>query len=115
MDRILNGQWAWNWSSKLGIRNSSHLNELLLEISHLNVQDDNDKCIWRMDDNGIFTVGALRHLIDDRLLPSMDSATTWDESLPRKVNIFMWRLKLDKLPHRLNLSLRGIEIPEISC
>ncbi|GKB81170.1 RNA-directed DNA polymerase, eukaryota, partial [Tanacetum coccineum] len=41
--------------------------------------------------------------------------TTWDKDLPRKVNIFMWHLKLDTLPHRPNLSLRGIEIPEISC
>nr|GEX85332.1 putative ribonuclease H protein At1g65750 family [Tanacetum cinerariifolium] len=43
-----------------------------------------------------------------------DSKTTWDKSLPQKVNIFMWRLKLDRLPHRLNLSSRGIEIPKIS-
>ncbi|GJU30484.1 putative RNA-directed DNA polymerase, eukaryota, reverse transcriptase zinc-binding domain protein [Tanacetum coccineum] len=28
---------------------------------------------------------------------------------------FPWRLKLDRLPHRLNLSSRGIEIPVISC
>ncbi|GKA54620.1 RNA-directed DNA polymerase, eukaryota, reverse transcriptase zinc-binding domain protein [Tanacetum coccineum] len=36
-------------------------------------------------------------------------STTWDKSLPRKVNIFMWRLLLDRLPHRLNLSYQGIE------
>ncbi|GKC10273.1 putative RNA-directed DNA polymerase, eukaryota, reverse transcriptase zinc-binding domain protein, partial [Tanacetum coccineum] len=42
MDRISNWQWAWNWSSNLGVRNSAHLNELLLEISLLNVREDND-------------------------------------------------------------------------
>ncbi|GKA78067.1 RNA-directed DNA polymerase, eukaryota [Tanacetum coccineum] len=115
MDRISNGQWAWNWSSNLGVRNSSHLNELLLEITLLNVRADNDKCVWSIDNDGVFAVGPLRRLIDDRILPSLDSPTTWDKSLPRKVNIFMWRLKLDKLMHRLNLSLRGIDIPVISC
>ncbi|GJS20081.1 RNA-directed DNA polymerase, eukaryota [Tanacetum coccineum] len=48
-------------------------------------------------------------------MPSLDTKTTWDKSLPRKVNIFMWRLKLDRLLHPLNLSSRGIDISEISC
>ncbi|GJY85810.1 RNA-directed DNA polymerase, eukaryota, reverse transcriptase zinc-binding domain protein, partial [Tanacetum coccineum] len=33
----------------------------------------------------------------------------------RKVNVFIWRFILDRLPTRLNLSLRGIEIPSIEC
>ncbi|GJX31831.1 hypothetical protein Tco_0241686 [Tanacetum coccineum] len=52
-------------------------------------------------------IGDLRRRIDDRILPSLDTKTTWDKSLPRKVNIFMWRLKLDRFVHRLNLSSRG--------
>nr|GEY59126.1 putative RNA-directed DNA polymerase, eukaryota, reverse transcriptase zinc-binding domain protein [Tanacetum cinerariifolium] len=95
MDRIFYGHWAWNWSNNLGIRNSSHLNELLLEISQVNVQVDNDKRTWSLDDDGTFTVCALRRLIDDHLLPSLDTTTTWVKYLSRKVNIFMWRLKLD--------------------
>ncbi|GJU63720.1 putative RNA-directed DNA polymerase, eukaryota, reverse transcriptase zinc-binding domain protein [Tanacetum coccineum] len=59
MDRISNGQWSWNWSrDNIGIRNSSYLNNLLEEISHI---------------------------------------------------------ELNSLPLHLNLSSRGIEIPEISC
>ena len=54
-------------------------------------------------------------LIDDRTLPSLATNTTWDKSFPHKVNIFLWHLKLDRLPHRLNLSSRGIEIPKIFC
>ncbi|GJW50018.1 RNA-directed DNA polymerase, eukaryota [Tanacetum coccineum] len=30
-------------------------------------------------------------------------------------NIMAWKVSLDKLPTRLNLSLRGIEIPSITC
>ncbi|GJZ60933.1 RNA-directed DNA polymerase, eukaryota, reverse transcriptase zinc-binding domain protein [Tanacetum coccineum] len=63
------------------------------------------KCAW----------SDLRRRIDDQILPSLDTKTTWDKSLPCKVNIFIWRLKLDRLSHRLNLSSRGIDIPEISC
>ncbi|GJU43717.1 retrovirus-related pol polyprotein from transposon TNT 1-94 [Tanacetum coccineum] len=35
-------------------------------------------------------------------------------NIPRKVNIFIWRLILDRLPHKLNLSSRGIDIQAIS-
>ncbi|GJX36378.1 putative RNA-directed DNA polymerase, eukaryota, reverse transcriptase zinc-binding domain protein [Tanacetum coccineum] len=63
------------------------------------------------------TIGnwSSRRLIDSKLLPSILLSTSWDNILPRKVNIFLWRLSLDWLPHRLNLSSRDIDIPTISC
>ncbi|GKD81960.1 RNA-directed DNA polymerase, eukaryota, partial [Tanacetum coccineum] len=54
-------------------------------------------------------------MIDQNILLTLAHATTWDISLSRKVNVFMWRLSLDRLPHRLNLSSRGMDIPAISC
>ena len=45
----------------------------------------------------------------------MYSSTRWCKILPRKVNIFMWRFFLDKLPHRYNLSSRGLNIQSIVC
>ncbi|GKD41716.1 putative RNA-directed DNA polymerase, eukaryota, reverse transcriptase zinc-binding domain protein [Tanacetum coccineum] len=115
-DRISNGQWKWDWSrSILRARNSTHLNHMLADISQIKVREGPDKCIWSTAHDGMFSVGALRRLIDDHMLPSLVTKKTWDKTLPRKVNIFMWRLKLDRLPHRLNLSSRGIEIPKISC
>ncbi|GJU10674.1 hypothetical protein Tco_1133070 [Tanacetum coccineum] len=53
------------------------------------------------------TVKDARYRIDQNILPTLAHATTWDKSIPRKVNVFMWRLFLDRLPHRLNLSSRG--------
>ncbi|GKA57864.1 putative RNA-directed DNA polymerase, eukaryota, reverse transcriptase zinc-binding domain protein [Tanacetum coccineum] len=59
----------------------------LVEISHLNIQANIDKCIWSLDNDAVFTVGALRRLIDNHLLPSLVPTTTWDKTIPRKVNI----------------------------
>ncbi|GJT86836.1 RNA-directed DNA polymerase, eukaryota, reverse transcriptase zinc-binding domain protein [Tanacetum coccineum] len=115
-DRISNGLWEWNWSrDALGSRNTMYLNHLLTEISNIKVREGMDKCIWAVSQDDNFTVGSLRCLIDDHTLPSLVSKTTWEKFLPRKVNVFMWRLNLDRLPHRFNLSSRGIEISEISC
>ena len=74
-----------------------------------------DAYIWSLANGGVFFVGPTCRLIDDPLLPYLDPATTWDKILPRKFNIFMWRMRLNRLPRWLNLSSRGIEILEISC
>ncbi|GKC93994.1 RNA-directed DNA polymerase, eukaryota [Tanacetum coccineum] len=87
---------------------------MLNEIGQLNIVASEDTCVWNLGPNGTFTVKDARNIIDQKTLPSLPS-TSWDKIIPRKVNIFMWRLSLDRLPHRLNLSLRGMDIPAISC
>ncbi|GKB79217.1 hypothetical protein Tco_0946112 [Tanacetum coccineum] len=81
-----------NWSrADIGIRNMAYLRELLVEISQVDLNSEGDTCIWSMVDDSVFSVRSIRHVIDSKLLPSMLSATTWEKTLPRKVNIFLWR------------------------
>ncbi|GJR99791.1 RNA-directed DNA polymerase, eukaryota, reverse transcriptase zinc-binding domain protein [Tanacetum coccineum] len=42
-------------------------------------------------------------------------STRWLRVVPIKVNVHAWRVCLDKLPTRANLSLRGMDIPSIAC
>ncbi|GJY53364.1 RNA-directed DNA polymerase, eukaryota, reverse transcriptase zinc-binding domain protein [Tanacetum coccineum] len=114
-DRIINGQWHWNWSrTNIGVRNLAFFRDMLNEIGQLNIVASEDTCVWNLGPNGTFTVKDARNIINQKTLPSLPS-TSWDKIIPRKVNIFMWRLSLDRLPHRLNLSLRGMDILAISC
>ncbi|GKA50366.1 RNA-directed DNA polymerase, eukaryota [Tanacetum coccineum] len=60
--------------------------------------------------------------ITDISLPNMSDRWTWSleafgsfSVIPIKVNIHAWKVCLDKLPNRLNLSLRGLDIPTILC
>ncbi|GJV66300.1 RNA-directed DNA polymerase, eukaryota [Tanacetum coccineum] len=62
-----------------------------------------------------YLVSSTRTYIDDLLLPTVGSPTRWAKVVPIKINIFAWKVCLDKLPTRLNLSLRGIDIPSIVC
>nr|GEY66983.1 probable serine/threonine-protein kinase WNK9 [Tanacetum cinerariifolium] len=115
IDRIDNGHWSWNWSrTDIGVGNMAYLHDMLLVISLVDTQVD-DSCLWSMAIDGLFFVGTSRRIIDAKLLPSLVLSTSWDKLLPRKVNIFIWRLSLDRLPHRLNLSSCGIDILKISC
>ncbi|GJR96082.1 RNA-directed DNA polymerase, eukaryota [Tanacetum coccineum] len=57
----------------------------------------------------------IRELIDDSKLPKEEVATRWVKVMPIKINVFAWRVRLDKLSTRLNLSLKGIDISTIVC
>ncbi|GKC53006.1 RNA-directed DNA polymerase, eukaryota, reverse transcriptase zinc-binding domain protein [Tanacetum coccineum] len=111
-DRFIDNQWSWNWSrSYMGTRNDAYLFYMINEITPLELSYDRDVCYWSMANDGMFSVSSTRHIIDSHLLPALDMATQWDNCIPYKVNIFMWRFMLD----RLNLSSRGIDISSIGC
>ncbi|GJU36852.1 RNA-directed DNA polymerase, eukaryota, reverse transcriptase zinc-binding domain protein [Tanacetum coccineum] len=80
----------------------------------VDIDTKEDTCVWTLSEDDVFYFGSTRRLIYYILLPSMISSTNWEKFLPRKVNIFLWRMSLDWLPHWLNLSARGIDIPMIS-
>ncbi|GKC96285.1 RNA-directed DNA polymerase, eukaryota, partial [Tanacetum coccineum] len=54
-------------------------------------------------------------VIDANCFPVIHSATRWVKSVPLKVNIMAWKIKMDGLPTRMNISRRGIEIDSIVC
>ncbi|GKB47466.1 RNA-directed DNA polymerase, eukaryota [Tanacetum coccineum] len=56
-----------------------------------------------------------RNLIDEFFLPKGDKPTRWVKSVPIKVNVFAWKLFLDRLPTRLNLARRNVYVPSLDC
>ncbi|GJZ36263.1 RNA-directed DNA polymerase, eukaryota [Tanacetum coccineum] len=74
-----------------------------------------DRWIWSVNGSGLFSVASTRTMIDKLLSSSGGDSTKWCKLLPIKVNIMVWKLSLDRLPTRLNLSSRGINIPNLQC
>nr|GEY04769.1 RNA-directed DNA polymerase, eukaryota [Tanacetum cinerariifolium] len=64
---------------------------------------------------GVFSVKDLRNLLDESFLPKDSTATRWVKSIPFKINVFAWKVYLDRLPTRLNLIRRGVLVPSLSC
>nr|GEW56594.1 RNA-directed DNA polymerase, eukaryota [Tanacetum cinerariifolium] len=62
-----------------------------------------------------FSVKSSRILIDNTILPKAEVPTRWLRVVPIKVNVHAWRVCLDKLPTRANISLREMDIPSIAC
>ncbi|GJS06705.1 RNA-directed DNA polymerase, eukaryota, reverse transcriptase zinc-binding domain protein [Tanacetum coccineum] len=64
---------------------------------------------------GDFIVASIRKLIDEFTLSEISSSTRWIKAVPIKVNVLAWKIKLDNLPTRLNISRRGMDIDSIIC
>nr|GEU51803.1 RNA-directed DNA polymerase, eukaryota, reverse transcriptase zinc-binding domain protein [Tanacetum cinerariifolium] len=68
-----------------------------------------DHWFWDMNGSGVFRVKDVRCMLDDFFLPRDEVVTRWLPYLPIKLNVFAWRLYLDRLPTKSNLIRRGIQ------
>ena len=79
------------------------------------ISDRRDRWFWSLDGSGEFSVASARNYIDSKTLVVDHSSTRWNTLVPIKVNIFTWRLSLNKVPTRDNLDKRGIDIHSLIC
>nr|GEU42637.1 RNA-directed DNA polymerase, eukaryota [Tanacetum cinerariifolium] len=71
--------------------------------------------ICDLNDDGVFCVKEVRTILDDIFLHSATDATRWVKYIPIKVNVFAWRVWLDRLPTRSNLVRRGVVLDSSLC
>ncbi|GJY07102.1 hypothetical protein Tco_0374156 [Tanacetum coccineum] len=114
-DRWSNNRWNWQWRRQIeGGRIRDMFTDLMAQIQQIQLTSDEDSWQWLLGNNGVFTVRETRKHIDRFILLVLDTRTRWSKFLPRKIDVFMWRLALDRLPHRFNLSRRGFDIDSIN-
>ncbi|GJU32050.1 RNA-directed DNA polymerase, eukaryota [Tanacetum coccineum] len=104
--------------SFMGIMEASLMFPLLnLVTVHGTVElsEHNDSWQRSLDVPKGLCVASARSLIDSCTLDDRSSATRWNNMIPIKVNVFLWRLSLNKLPSRMNLDRKGIEVDSLLC
>ncbi|XP_071726970.1 uncharacterized protein [Rutidosis leptorrhynchoides] len=104
---------AWNWSRTPS--GTCHFESLAAELQAVVLNNEEDRWVWVLHEDDCFSVKRTREFLDNLFLPSRDQPTWWLKNIPIKVNVFMWRLHLDRFPSRCNLSARGIDIESIIC
>ncbi|GJZ37719.1 RNA-directed DNA polymerase, eukaryota, reverse transcriptase zinc-binding domain protein, partial [Tanacetum coccineum] len=91
------------------------MGELTTLLNDVVLGDMDDRWRWTLDGSGDFSVASVRRALDDIRLPCVSTQTRWIKEVPIKVNVLAWKVRLDCLPSRLNLSRRGLPIPSILC
>ncbi|KAI3732080.1 hypothetical protein L1987_63277 [Smallanthus sonchifolius] len=81
-----------------------------IQLSHVRY-----RWVWLMDEMTGFLVKGLHERIDVFLLLCGSRNTYWFRSLPRKVNIYGWRVLGNRIPTKCNLDQRGMDVPDVLC
>ncbi|PWA66513.1 RNA-directed DNA polymerase, eukaryota, Reverse transcriptase zinc-binding domain protein [Artemisia annua] len=74
-----------------------------------------DRWVCDLNGDGVFHVKDVRSILDNIFLPTVDVPTRWVKYIPIKINIFVWRARLDHLPTRNNLVRRGVVLDSDHC
>nr|GFA15948.1 hypothetical protein [Tanacetum cinerariifolium] len=53
-------------------------------------------------------------MLDDMLMPKSDVPSRWVKQIPIKVNVLAWKISMDRLPTRVNLHRRGVQLQSSS-
>ncbi|KAL4591726.1 hypothetical protein LXL04_004697 [Taraxacum kok-saghyz] len=108
--------WRWQWVRDInGGISYAHLAELMAILRNVSCVDKRDGWVWDIANDGSFSVAGTRYWIDERVLLVSNLETRWCVIAPRKVNIFIWRMLWKRLPTRVLLKAKGIDIPSVLC
>nr|GEY39917.1 RNA-directed DNA polymerase, eukaryota, reverse transcriptase zinc-binding domain protein [Tanacetum cinerariifolium] len=88
---------------------------LVTLVSKVNLVPMDDIWVWSLEGSENLSVASIRKAIDANRLNSDQPKTRWVKYVPIKTNVLAWKIKMDALPTRLNISRRGTDIQSISC
>ncbi|GKE58817.1 RNA-directed DNA polymerase, eukaryota, reverse transcriptase zinc-binding domain protein, partial [Tanacetum coccineum] len=110
----LNFYWAWCRSIR-SINEVEEHNNLVSILTNLRLYATEDTWVCSIDSSRKFSVRGMRNLIISHhtLVPS--SPTRWNKIAPAKININSWRVLNKRLPTRINLYRRGVDLDSIRC
>ncbi|GJZ96150.1 RNA-directed DNA polymerase, eukaryota [Tanacetum coccineum] len=94
---------------------SAQLESLSELIEGVILSNSRDHWFWDMNGSGTYRVKDVRNMLDDFFLPKDEVASRWLPHLSIKLNVFAWRLYLDRLPTKSNLIRRGIQVGSPIC
>ncbi|XP_071717965.1 uncharacterized protein [Rutidosis leptorrhynchoides] len=74
---------------------------------------------WKHDLSGLFSTSSLVRLLSslaaEKVLSSPPQPTDLNPLIPQKIGIFIWRAKQNKLPVRVALDKKGIDLHSLRC
>ncbi|XP_071692793.1 uncharacterized protein [Rutidosis leptorrhynchoides] len=105
------------WARQPTGRGAIELTSLTDLLDGLILNDRDDTWVWNLDDGKIFTVKKLSDLCDEKTLRigSNNSRTLRNNLVPKKIEVFVWRLMKKRLLVRIELDKRVIDLHSVRC
>ncbi|XP_071688820.1 uncharacterized protein [Rutidosis leptorrhynchoides] len=110
-------QFSWAWVHQPMGRSIGELEDLERVISDIKISEDNDSWKWSLDGVKQFTVKKLSGLCDEKMQASGSNLveTLRNNLVPKNIEVFVWRLMKKRLPIRIELDKRGIDLHSVLC
>nr|XP_043633283.1 uncharacterized protein LOC122604455 [Erigeron canadensis] len=108
--------WSWNWSR--GIQQGEELNKFNLmynSIADKRLGEGMDRWIWIGNTSNMFTVKAVKNGMITGQNLSDRYILQWASWVPKKINIFMWQMVMDRIPTADALKVRNSVINDDIC
>ncbi|XP_071709057.1 uncharacterized protein [Rutidosis leptorrhynchoides] len=110
---------TWGWNRDLNGLAQDDLNALIILLNSYVKQDKpTDSWSWNMAANGIYTIKKMSGYIDDITIgnnTAHQNETLKNNLVPKKVEVFIWRVLKRRIPVRTELDKRGIDIDSVRC
>ncbi|RZC16876.1 Formin-like protein 20 [Glycine soja] len=113
--------WEWNfkWRRQLYDDEMEMAVKFLQDLEDISIHPDReDKWIWKEDASGVYSAGSeYKKLMSAQTDENQDGVFTelWKVKAPSKAAFFAWRLLEDRLPTKMNLRRRNVEINDPTC
>ncbi|XP_071732316.1 uncharacterized protein [Rutidosis leptorrhynchoides] len=112
-------RFEWCWSRDPRGRTAGELEEFCNLLKTISFDFNRQETWpWSLASNGIFEVKNLSKLIDSELLGSESpptQETLRNNLVPKKIEVFVWRALKKRLPVRIELDKRGIDLHSVRC
>lgn len=110
------GCFNWKWKRRPTAGNEAQqLQDCILLLDQVRLQSPRDSWRWLGDNKGVFSVAGVKKLCLDATLMRSGFIFKWCKWVPSKCNIFAWRAGMDKLPTKIALKRRSIDVGDSSC
>nr|XP_043639597.1 uncharacterized protein LOC122610694 [Erigeron canadensis] len=109
-------QWEWEWTNAPSTPlELFQLQDLLSRISQVSLTDKEDSWRSTIDPDGIFSVKSIKRCIKATVHGPNCWIFPWNKLAPLKVNIFCWRLEMNRIATSDLLQNRNIVVPSSLC
>ncbi|XP_071707988.1 uncharacterized protein [Rutidosis leptorrhynchoides] len=109
---------VWNWSREPSVRAVGELSSLISLLGSIKMNPSRpDSWEWVGNSKKTFTTKDLTKLINEETLCVGPNAlkTLKNYLIPKKVEVFIWRARKRRLPVRMELDKRGIDLDSVRC
>lgn len=108
----------WNWRRTPSGRAAGELEDLQQWIENFQPERGwKDKYVWKLDSSSMLNTKKLRQILEEVSIkePAVKDHTSWLKLVPRKICIFIWRVKKGRIPSRTILDNMGIDLDSVLC